>query len=92
MLGVFETGVRYQMFHTVALLAAAGIMKVFPGPHWKSASWCFTAGIVLFSGSLYVIAVFQAHALGFITPLGGLCFLAGWIYLGIAAFKIKKEN
>ena len=91
-LAVFETGVRYQVYHTFAVLAVAVLIKIFPGDFWRRAGWLFTAGIVLFSGSLYALALFNERMFGFITPVGGLFFLAGWVSLGIGAFKIKKEN
>ena len=92
MVAVFETGVRYQMYHSFALFAVACLIKIFPGRFWGIAGWCFTAGIVLFSGSLYVLALLELRSLGMVTPFGGLCFLAGWFVLGIGGFKIKKEN
>src|SRR6476660_3444821 len=78
MLAVFETGVRYQMYHAFALLITALALARFDG-------WLFTAGIVLFSGSLYALALSGVTVLGAITPLGGLAFLAGWACLIIAA-------
>lgn len=77
MLAVFETGVRYQAYHALALLLLAALR----GP--DRAGWCFLAGIVLFSGSLYALALTGARWLGAITPLGGLLFLAGWLFLAL---------
>jgi uncharacterized membrane protein YgdD (TMEM256/DUF423 family) len=85
MLAVFETGVRYQLVHAVALLAMAGLMDRLNGWLITTAGWLFVAGIVLFSGSLYLLALTGATILGAITPLGGLAFLAGWACLAIAA-------
>jgi uncharacterized membrane protein YgdD (TMEM256/DUF423 family) len=85
MLAVFETGVRYQLVHAVALLAMAGLMDRLNGWLITSAGWLFFAGIVLFSGSLYLLALTGVTILGAITPLGGLAFLAGWACLAIAA-------
>jgi uncharacterized membrane protein YgdD (TMEM256/DUF423 family) len=85
MLGVFETGVRYQLYHAVALVAVAGIMPRLGSRLAVWAGWLFTLGIVLFSGSLYVLALSGVRVLGAITPLGGVAFLAGWALLAYAA-------
>ena len=82
MLEVFHTGVEYQFYHALALLAA-GIL----GSRW--AGICFLIGIVLFSGSLYAMSALNAP-LGIVTPIGGLFFIAGWILLLIKV--IKKDN
>jgi uncharacterized membrane protein YgdD (TMEM256/DUF423 family) len=80
-LAIFETAVRYQMYHALALLAAAWASTRWPGalPQW--AGWLFVAGTVLFSGSLYLLALTGVRWLGAVTPLGGIAFLAGWICL-----------
>lgn len=83
MLVVFETGNRYQMYHSIALFIAGWGMKNFQLPIFEYAAWCFLAGIVLFSGSLYVLAVTGITWLGVLTPLGGITFLAGWVCLFI---------
>jgi uncharacterized membrane protein YgdD (TMEM256/DUF423 family) len=88
MLAVFETAVRYQMYHALALLLTAGIMARFGGRLIEAAGWLFTAGIVLFSGSLYLLALTGIRTLGAITPLGGLAFLLGWASLAIAAARL----
>lgn len=85
MLAVFETGVRYQMYHVLALLLIAAIMPRLGGWLVVTAGWCFVGGIVLFSGSLYLLALTGVTMLGAITPIGGLAFLAGWACLAIAA-------
>ena len=87
MLAVFETGVRYHMYHALAiLLVAALIGRIEGGRLLPVAGWCFAAGIAIFSGSLYALAVTGVTVLGAITPIGGLAFLAGWACLIIAAF------
>ena len=85
LLAVFETAARYQMYHALALLAAAWAASRWPGalPQW--AGWLFVAGTVLFSGSLYLLALSGVRWLGAITPLGGAAFLAGWVCLALAA-------
>jgi uncharacterized membrane protein YgdD (TMEM256/DUF423 family) len=85
MLAVFETGVRYQLVHAVALLAVAGLMDRLGGRLITAAGWLFLAGMVLFSGSLYLLALTGITILGAITPLGGVAFLAGWACLAFAA-------
>lgn len=85
MLAVFETGVRYQMYHALALLLTAVLATRLDGRAIVAAGWLFVAGIVLFSGSLYLLAVTGVSILGAITPLGGVAFLAGWICLAAAA-------
>jgi len=75
MLEVFETGVKYQVYHALALLLLASLR----GP--SKAAWCFSAGIVIFSGSLYILALTGVRKWGAVTPIGGLLFLAGWLFL-----------
>jgi uncharacterized membrane protein YgdD (TMEM256/DUF423 family) len=79
MLAVFETGVRYQMYHVLAiLLVAAAIARAGSASLLVAAGWCFSGGILVFSGSLYVLTLTGIGILGAITPIGGLLFLAGW--------------
>ena len=89
LLAVWETGARYQMYHALALLAVAMAAGRWPGGGWNVAGWLFTAGVVVFSGSLYVLAFTGIRWLGAITPLGGLCFLGGWIALALAARGVR---
>ena len=87
MLAVFETGVRYHMYHALALLLTAAIMGRVTGRLIVAAGWFLTAGIVLFSGSLYLLATTGVTILGAITPLGGVAFLLGWACLAVAALQ-----
>jgi len=87
MLAVFETGARYQMYHALALLAAAWAVARWPGAAAEWAGWLFLAGTVLFSGSLYALAFTGVRWLGAVTPLGGVAFLAGWAALAWAAAR-----
>jgi uncharacterized membrane protein YgdD (TMEM256/DUF423 family) len=87
-ISIFETGVRYQFYHTFALFAVVFLEEKFPESRFIVwAGNCFIAGIILFSGSLYLLAAVKAgrldapDAVGIITPFGGICFLAGWILL-----------
>jgi uncharacterized membrane protein YgdD (TMEM256/DUF423 family) len=84
-LAIFETAARYQMYHALALLAVGLLMQRWPGTSLHWAGWLFVAGTVLFSGSLYALALTGTRWLGAITPLGGVAFLAGWICFAIAA-------
>ena len=86
---VFETGVRYQMYHALGLLAVAFALDRWPGGHFQAAGWFLLAGIVLFSGSLYALCLTGVRVLGAITPIGGLCFLAGWLLLAWGAWNTK---
>jgi uncharacterized membrane protein YgdD (TMEM256/DUF423 family) len=89
MLAVFETGVRYQMYHVFALLiVAAAIGRLGDVRMLAIAGWCFVSGIVLFSGSLYALAMTGVGVLGAVTPIGGLLFLIGWGVL--VAFAIAR--
>src|SRR5947207_5203225 len=82
MLAVFETGVRYQMYHTFAILiVAAAIGRIGDASLLVLAGWFFVAGILLFSGSLYALTLSGIGMLGAITPIGGLLFLIGWACL-----------
>lgn len=85
MLAVFETGVRYEMYHALALLLVAALMSRMDGWLIHAAGWSFTIGIVLFSGSLYLLALTDVRILGAITPLGGVAFILGWAFLAFAA-------
>jgi uncharacterized membrane protein YgdD (TMEM256/DUF423 family) len=83
---VFEVGARYHMYHALALFGVAWAGTRWPGGATTWAGWFFVAGIVLFSGSLYALALTGIRPLGAITPLGGVCFLVGWAALGWAAW------
>ncbi|HXE57351.1 MAG TPA: DUF423 domain-containing protein [Gemmatimonadales bacterium] len=82
-LSVFETAARYQMYHALALLAVGWAAGRWPGPLVTLAGWSFVIGTVLFSGSLYALALTGVRWLGAITPLGGAAFLFGWICLAL---------
>lgn len=78
---VWETGVRYQVYHALGLFVVAWLTTVTQSRLVPAAGWCFVAGTALFSGSLYVLSLSGIRWLGAITPLGGLLFLAGWLCL-----------
>jgi len=85
-LATFEVGVRYHMYHALGLLAVAVARTRWPGGATTAAGWLFVAGIVLFSGSLYLVALGGPRWFGAITPVGGLAFLLGWACLTWAAW------
>jgi len=85
MLAVFETGVRYHMYHALAIVLVALIMGRMDGWLIQMSGWAFTIGLLLFPGSLYLLAFTGVTIFGAITPLGGLAFLIGWASLAIAA-------
>lgn len=85
MLQVFETGARYQMYHALALVAAAFVAGNGDRPAAAWAARLFILGTVLFSGSLYALALTGVSRLGIVTPFGGVAFLAGWLCLAAAA-------
>lgn len=84
LLEVFQTGAQYQMYHALALVGVAWVASRWPGALSTASGWLFVAGTVLFSGSLYAMALTGVRALGAITPLGGVCFIAGWVTLALA--------
>ncbi len=90
MLAVFETGVRYQMYHALALLATAALISHREGRALLVAGWSFAAGILLFSGSLYALALTGVTIFGAITPLGGGAFLIGWAALAKGALARQE--
>jgi uncharacterized membrane protein YgdD (TMEM256/DUF423 family) len=88
-LQTFETGARYHMYHALALLVVAWAATRWPGGAVTAAGWLFVAGTLLFSGSLYLLAVTGMRVLGAITPFGGLAFILGWLALAWAAWAAR---
>lgn len=88
-LNVFETAARYQMYHALGLLIIGRVGETSDRA-MRRAGWCFIAGIVLFSGSLYLVALTGVRWLGVITPIGGAAFLGGWIALAWWAWKKER--
>ncbi len=83
---VYETGVQYHAIHALAMIACGILLAMRPDSRkFRIAAILFGIGIVLFSGSLYVLAVTNIKLLGIITPFGGFCFIVGWIYMALAA-------
>ncbi|HYA66635.1 MAG TPA: DUF423 domain-containing protein [Burkholderiaceae bacterium] len=85
-LAVFDTAVRYQIVHALALLGSSWVAQQWPGRAASASAILFSVGIVLFSGSLYVLSLSGEHLLGAITPVGGVLLLLGWLALALAAF------
>lgn len=94
MLNAYEKGVQYQFYHSLALILVALLVKNFPEINFSYVYVFFLAGIILFSGSLYGLALSSINSvplkwLGPLTPIGGVCFIIGWVLFFISAFKIK---
>lgn len=94
-LATFETAARYHFFHALAILLVALALTRWPRRSIEAAGWLFLAGIVVFSGSLYLLSLTDARWLGAITPIGGAAFLGGWACLAWAGRSVKvasKDN
>jgi uncharacterized membrane protein YgdD (TMEM256/DUF423 family) len=85
--GIFEVGVRYHFYHALGLFVVAWAISQFVTPNFIPAGWLFIIGSILFSGSLYVLSLTGIRWIGVITPVGGLCFLAGWLWMGWAMWR-----
>lgn len=90
LLVIFETGVRYQLVHALALLAVAWASTRWPGKVLNAGGWLFVIGTLIFSGSLYALALSGVRGLGAITPIGGLALLGGWLCLAWAAWRAPR--
>lgn len=87
---IFEVGVRYQMYHALALFVVAWALVVWPGIRADISASLFSAGIVFFSGSLYILALTGTRSWGMVTPVGGLLFLAGWLHLAWEVWRAAR--
>lgn len=87
MLIIFETGVRYQMYHVFALIFTGLLAIVLPHPYWQYSALCFMLGICIFSGSLYLLVGTGIKAWGAVTPIGGLFLLIAWGLFAASAWK-----
>jgi uncharacterized membrane protein YgdD (TMEM256/DUF423 family) len=89
MLTVYQTGVHYHLFHAIALLCIGLLAQNWSDSFYlKVSGWLFLTGIILFSGSLYALSMSGLRYFGLITPFGGMAFLAGWVFLILAAWKV----
>lgn len=91
-LAIFHTGVLYQLIHTLAIFGVAILATQIQGRLVTYAGVAFTLGILLFSGSLYLLTLTGISKLGIITPIGGLCFLIGWFILGWMAWRLGLDT
>lgn len=87
MLSVFEVGARYHIYHAIAICLTALAISIIPGQLMPVAGWLFFAGSIIFSGSLYLLAITGIKVLGAVTPIGGILLLAGWLCLAWSAFR-----
>lgn len=92
MLAVYETAARYQMYHAVGLFVVAWLSRETHNASVAIAGWLFCAGILLFSGSLYVVALAGIKWMGALTPLGGVSFIAGWSCVAWAAWRAWRDQ
>jgi uncharacterized membrane protein YgdD (TMEM256/DUF423 family) len=86
--GTFETASRYQMYHALALIGVTWLSSVKADPFLTAAGWTLFAGTVIFSGALYILAIFDLRIMGAVAPLGGVLMLIGWACMGIGAWRI----
>ena len=89
MLNTFQTAVRYQMYHSFALIVAGWALDKYERRQFVKAGWMFLAGVALFSGSLYILVLTGSTWLGAVTPVGGMAFLAGWFFLAKGFWKLR---
>ena len=89
--GIYQTAVDYQFYHALALLAAGLLQLHLNHRGFRLAGLCFSLGVLLFSGSLYVLALSGIHWLGAVTPVGGLLMLSGWLCLGWGVFQSVRD-
>lgn len=87
MLAIFEVGVRYHVYHALGLFAVAWVSERSSGGLAQASGWAMTLGILVFSGSLYLLSITGTRWLGAITPIGGFAFLTGWVLLFLAASR-----
>ncbi|WP_239255757.1 DUF423 domain-containing protein [Listeria ilorinensis] len=86
----YETGIQYQMLHAVAILISGILLEKTGSGFFTAACWCFSLGIIVFSGSLYVLSITKITILGAITPIGGVLFIVGWLLFIIGSTKERS--
>ena len=91
-LASFEVGVRYQMYHALALLAVAWVISIRPSWAAKAAGVCMTIGVVMFSGSIYGLSLTELRWLGPVTPIGGMLMMIGWVMLAMAGGSVGNKG
>jgi uncharacterized membrane protein YgdD (TMEM256/DUF423 family) len=87
----YEIAVRYQMYHALALVLTGMLAQARPGRWLDAAGWCFTFGVLLFSGLLYALVFSGVTILGAIVPIGGVAMIAGWFALAVASLREPKD-
>ena len=92
MLEVYETGVRYHMYHAFGVLVSGWALVTYPFNWFRYAAWAFIVGTIFFSGSLYALSLLGSRWLGAITPLGGILFLTGWLFLAVGFLKVPNPR
>lgn len=90
MLAIYETAVRYQMYHAFGLIVVGFVEAQFRNAKIRLAGWSFVAGTILFSGSLYALTLTNMRWLGAVTPIGGVAFIAGWLLLAFSFLRREK--
>ncbi|NOS91038.1 MAG: DUF423 domain-containing protein [Cyclobacteriaceae bacterium] len=88
----YELATRYHIYHALALVILGILYAKINSRTFRLSAWMFVAGILMFSGSLYVMAIFNTTQVALITPLGGVCFLAGWILFAVAVAKAELKD
>jgi len=88
----YELATRYHFYHALALLIVGALYSKVHSKIWRMSAWMFLLGILSFSGSLYVMAIYNTTKVALITPLGGVCFLAGWILFVVAVAKADWKD
>ncbi|MDH4206512.1 MAG: DUF423 domain-containing protein [Desulfobacteraceae bacterium] len=93
MLSVFQTAVQYHFYHSLGLLIV-GLLTIYfkPEKYLKIAGWMMFIGIILFSGSLYILSTTNTRWLGMITPFGGIAFIISWVYIAVAVWKWSSSH
>ncbi len=85
----YETAVQYHLIHAVALLGTTALVAYSPSKWVRWAGWLFAIGIILFSGSLYILSLANLRFMGAVAPIGGIALILGWVFLGIGAWRIS---
>lgn len=86
----FETAAQYHLVHALGLFVAAWVASRWPSRWANAGGWLLLAGVILFSGSLYVLSILNIRVMGAVAPLGGTAFILGWLCLGMAAWKARE--
>lgn len=88
----FELATRYHFYHAFQLLVVGALYPTFSSRFWRASAWMSVIGILLFSGSLYVMSIFNTTRVALITPLGGVCFIAAWSLMAWAIYRTEAKG